>query len=133
MPIRNKVTTTLLVSVIIICCCASTVAQRVWANTDSHVYHCAGSPNFGKTHSGQYMSESKAVATGFRPAKGIPCGELSVASTALPITGVGTCGIKRWPVKILFDQDRSKVNFVPVDATVSQLISCLLYTSPSPR
>src|SRR5215469_1774598 len=39
----------------------------VWVNTASNVYHCYGSPYFGTTKAGKYMSESDAKASGARP------------------------------------------------------------------
>jgi hypothetical protein len=39
-------------------------------NTKSGVYWKPGSAYYGKTKQGEYMSESDAVAKGFRPAKG---------------------------------------------------------------
>lgn len=38
-------------------------------------------------------------------------------------TQVAECGIERWPVKILADRDRAKVNLNPVDTTVHELCS----------
>jgi len=43
--------------------------QRVWANVDSGIYHVAGSPFYGKTQSGRWMTEGEAVRAGLRKAK----------------------------------------------------------------
>jgi hypothetical protein len=48
-------------------------AGQVWANKDSHIYHCEGSQYFGKTASGAYMSESDARAQGYHPDHGNAC------------------------------------------------------------
>jgi hypothetical protein len=42
----------------------------VWVNTHSGKYFKAGSQWYGKTKSGEYMSESEAISKGYRAAKG---------------------------------------------------------------
>jgi hypothetical protein len=42
---------------------------QVWVNSETHVYHKAGSRYYGKTKQGKYMSEQDAVKEGDRPAK----------------------------------------------------------------
>lgn len=46
---------------------------EVWVNTQSKVFHCAGSRYYGKTKQGQYMSEKEALAQGFHAAKEKAC------------------------------------------------------------
>jgi hypothetical protein len=41
----------------------------VWVNTDSGVYHKAGSRWYGKTKQGKWMTEQDAVKAGYKPAK----------------------------------------------------------------
>lgn len=41
----------------------------VWVNTDSHIYHFSGHPDYGKTKQGAYMCEKDAMAAGDRAAK----------------------------------------------------------------
>ena len=41
----------------------------VWVNTKSHVYHFAGTSNYGHTEHGAYMCEADAKAAGDRAAK----------------------------------------------------------------
>jgi hypothetical protein len=46
----------------------------VWVNTNSGVYHCPGTRWYGKTKSGQFMSQREAQSKGYRPAYGAVCG-----------------------------------------------------------
>lgn len=41
----------------------------VWANLRSHVYHFAGSRDYGRTKRGAYMCEADATKDGLRAAK----------------------------------------------------------------
>lgn len=47
---------------------------RVWVNSTSRVYHCPGSPYYGKTTHGAYETEEAARNEGNRPAGGRACG-----------------------------------------------------------
>lgn len=46
----------------------------VWVNTKSGVYHCPNTRWYGKTKSGQFMSQREAQSKGYRPAYGAVCG-----------------------------------------------------------
>lgn len=48
-------------------------AGMVWVNTDSKVYHCAGTKFYGKTKQGKYMSEADAKASGAHADHNHPC------------------------------------------------------------
>lgn len=48
---------------------------RVWVNTGSGVYHCAGTEHYGTTKRGEYLSEAEARRRGFRANGGRACGE----------------------------------------------------------
>ncbi|MEA5115607.1 MAG: helix-hairpin-helix domain-containing protein [Geobacteraceae bacterium] len=40
--------------------------DMVWVNTETKIYHKAGSQWYGKTKKGSYMTESEAIKAGFR-------------------------------------------------------------------
>lgn len=42
----------------------------VWVNTNSKIYHAAGTRDYGKTRRGFYMCQPQADKSGFRPVKG---------------------------------------------------------------
>ncbi|MGE5094468.1 MAG: DUF3761 domain-containing protein, partial [Betaproteobacteria bacterium] len=48
-------------------------AGKVWVNTDSKVYHCEKDALYGKTKTGEYMTEAQAKASGARAARGKEC------------------------------------------------------------
>lgn len=54
---------------------ATNAAQRmVWVNTESGVYHCPNTPDWGATRRGRYLTESDASVAGHKPAAGKKCG-----------------------------------------------------------
>jgi hypothetical protein len=54
-------------------------------NTNSGVYHCAGTREYGKTKQGKYyMSECAAIKDGNRPAYGLQLLQLQRISFQLP-------------------------------------------------
>jgi len=55
---------------------ATNAARRmVWVNTESGVYHCPGSSDWGATRRGRYLTESDASASGHKPAAGKACND----------------------------------------------------------
>jgi ferric-dicitrate binding protein FerR (iron transport regulator) len=48
-------------------------AGKVWVNLASKVYHCPNDRYYGKTKSGEYLSEAQAKSEGFRPDHGKTC------------------------------------------------------------
>jgi hypothetical protein len=46
--------------------------DKVWVNTASNVYHCAGTRYYGKTKAGLYMTQTQARAKGHRANKTCP-------------------------------------------------------------
>ena len=54
----------------------SNAARRmVWVNTESGVYHCPNSSDWGATRRGRYLTESDAAASGHKPASGKACND----------------------------------------------------------
>jgi endonuclease G, mitochondrial len=48
----------------------SDTSGTVWVNTRSGLFWRPGTPYYGKTKQGKYMTEKEALAAGYRPAKG---------------------------------------------------------------
>jgi hypothetical protein len=47
--------------------------RMVWLNTESRIYHCPNTADWGATRRGRYLYESDAIAAGHRPAAGKKC------------------------------------------------------------
>jgi len=47
---------------------------KVWANTNSRVYHCPGSRYYGTSSAGEWMTEAAAVKANYRGAYNKRCG-----------------------------------------------------------
>jgi hypothetical protein len=45
---------------------------QVWVNTDAGVYHREGSPFYGTTRKGRYMTEQDAIQAGYKRAPKAP-------------------------------------------------------------
>jgi hypothetical protein len=45
---------------------------QVWVNTEIGVYHREGSPFYGTTRKGKYMTEQDAMHAGYKPAPKTP-------------------------------------------------------------
>lgn len=48
--------------------------RMVWVNTESGVYHCPNTADWGATRRGRYLTESDASVAGHKPANGKKCG-----------------------------------------------------------
>jgi hypothetical protein len=58
---------------------------------------------------------------------------LVTAVSARPQVVPRQCGYDRWPVKILSDKDRHRVNYTPAETTVAKLASIPIHEVPYPR
>ena len=47
--------------------------SQVWANQNSKTYHCKDTKSYGKTKSGEYMTEAAARAKGYHADHGKAC------------------------------------------------------------
>jgi serine/threonine protein kinase len=52
---------------------AGNPSVKVWVNTDSGTYHCAGARWYGKTQAGEYMTQKQAQDKGYHPAASRAC------------------------------------------------------------
>src|SRR5438132_306039 len=57
----------------------------------------------------------------------------AIGVAVLGQTAPRQCGYDRWPVKILGDKDRQRVNFAPEDTTVARLAPIPIHEVPYPR
>ena len=46
---------------------------KVWVNTKAHIYYCPGTPAYGQTRQGKYMTQAEALLEGNRPTDGRYC------------------------------------------------------------
>ena len=53
----------------------STAHSRIWLNTRSGVYHCAGTRWYGNTYNSYFLDEKRARAAGYRSERGNRCFE----------------------------------------------------------
>jgi len=60
-------------------------------------------------------------------------GGFILAGTALGQAAPKQCGYDRWPVKVLADKDRARVNFTPIDSTIAELVAIPIHEIPYPR
>jgi hypothetical protein len=77
------------------------------------------------------MTQKQAQEKGNRPAHSSYC--LATTNSARAQWVPRRCGYDRWPVKIISDKDRSRVNFTPTDTTVAKLASIPIHEIPYPR
>ncbi len=49
------------------------IADKVWLNTNSGVYHCPGTRWYANTKKGKFIDEKSAITKGYRPAYGNYC------------------------------------------------------------
>ncbi len=96
--------TPLAVALLLVACAATSAssqasadssAVRVWVNPRSGVYHCPGTPPYGTTARGFYVSEADAKARRYRPAGGRVCAGGAKGAARLehgprPLSGEGT-------------------------------------------
>jgi len=49
------------------------IADKVWLNTNSGVYHCPGTRYYGNTKRGNFLTQEEALLSGNRTAYGKKC------------------------------------------------------------
>ena len=59
----------------------STAYNRVWLNTRSGVYHCAGTRWYGNTYNSYFLDEKRARAAGYHSDRGNQCAEPILVTT----------------------------------------------------
>jgi len=104
-------------------------AQYV-ASSRGHVYYwkgCSAWRRLSRSNLIFFKSASEAQAAGYTPSKSHGCarpsGNAVSAGSAAGAALSPTCGVERWPVKVLSDPDASKVRLAPKNATIEQLRS----------
>lgn len=104
-------------------------SAKVWGNPNTMVYHCQGTGAYGLHPQGKERTQAEAQKLGYRPAFGKACialpvaAEMALRSSSTTRAGGKKCGVERWPVKTLLDDDKGSINFTPVDASVADLVS----------
>jgi hypothetical protein len=104
-------------------------AVRVWLNPATNVYHCIGTGAYGTHAEGRVATQQEARKDGYRPAFGRACpvvppaAGMAMESPSMSRAKGKGCGVERWPVKTLTDEDRSKVHRKPVPAAILDLVS----------
>lgn len=102
---------------------------KVWANPNTMVYHCRGTGAFGLHPQGKVLTQGEAQKLDYRPAFGKTCPatpeapQMALVAASTARAQGKSCGVERWPVKTLVDDDKAKIHATAVDAAVTDLVS----------
>lgn len=94
------------------------------ASSRGHVYYavtCSAWHRLSPANLIYFKSAQEAQAAGYTPSRSHGCAGPSEAADSVGAAGGASCGVERWPVKVLSEADVSEVDTTPEDASVEEL------------